>query len=82
MSVLSESRLYRSPQGKLVRFFEKSRNGWKRKCQAAKRKGKALANHVVALKKSRNRWKTVARQQRDEVERLRQQLEEIKSSLR
>jgi hypothetical protein len=66
----------------LVRFFERSRNGWKEKCQAAKGKGKALLNHVAALKKSRNRWKALARQHRDEVERLRQELEEVKSGLR
>jgi uncharacterized coiled-coil DUF342 family protein len=65
----------------LVRFFEKSRNGWKEKCQAAKRKGKSLLNHVAALKRSRNRWKALAREQRDEVERLRQELEEIKTGL-
>jgi hypothetical protein len=82
MSVLSEPKLYRSPQSKLVRFFEKSRNGWKEKCRVAKRKGKALLNNVAALKKSRNGWKTLARQRRDEVERLRQELEEIKSGPR
>jgi predicted nucleic acid-binding Zn-ribbon protein len=81
MSKLSEPRLYLSPQGKLVRFFEKSRNGWKQKCQSAKRKAKALSNHVAALKKSRNHWKTLARQQREEVEQLRQELEQVKSGL-
>ena len=82
MSVVSEPKTYRSPQYKLVRFFEKSRDGWKAKCQAAKRKTKALVNNVVALKKSRERWKALARQHRDEVERLRQELEQVKSSSR
>ena len=66
----------------MVRFFERSRDGWKKKCQAAKRKGKALLNGVVALRKSRDHWKALARQYRGEVERLRQELGEIKSSLR
>ncbi len=82
MSMVSEQKTYRSPLSKLVRFFRRSRDGWKEKCQAAKREGKALLNHVVALKKSRNHWKALARQHRDEVERLRQELEEIKSGLR
>src|SRR3989304_389773 len=82
MSSLSEPKMYLSPQGKLVRFFERSRDGWKAKCQSAKRKAKALSNHVAALKKSRNRWKAMARQHRDEVEQLRQELEQLKSGLR
>jgi predicted nucleic acid-binding Zn-ribbon protein len=82
MSMLSKPTSYRSPQSKLVRFFEKSRNGWKAKCQSAKRKAKALSNHVAALKKSRHRWKTVAGQYRDEVKQLRHELAEVKSSLR
>jgi hypothetical protein len=82
MSILSEPGTYRSPLSKLVCCFKKSRDGWKEKCQAAKRKAKALLNHVAALKKSRNNWKDLARQRRDEVEQLRQELEEIKSGLR
>jgi len=82
MSMVSEQKTYRSPLSKLVRFFERSRDGWKEKCQAAKRKGKALVNHVAALKKSRNHWKALARQHRDEVARLRRELEEIKSGPR
>jgi len=53
MSMLSESKPYRSPRHKLLAFFEKSRD----------------------------RWKAIARQQRDEVERLRQELERTKNSL-
>jgi uncharacterized coiled-coil DUF342 family protein len=82
MSNLSEPKMYRSPQSKLVRFFERSRDGWKEKCQSAKRKAKALSNHVAALQKSRSRWKTLARQHRDEVEQLRQELQQVKSGLR
>jgi hypothetical protein len=72
---------YRSPVHKLRAFFEKSRDGWKAKCAAAKRKAKALANNVAALRRSREHWKALARQQRDEIERLRQELEEAKNSL-
>ena len=68
MNVSSEPKVYRSPLHKLLNFFKKSRDAWKAKCQAAKRKGKALANNVAALTKSRDRWKVPARQHRDEVE--------------
>jgi hypothetical protein len=80
MSASSKPKVYRSPLHKLLSFFEKSRDGWKAKCFAAKRKGKALANNVFALTKSRDRWKVLARQHRDEVERLRQELEQAKNS--
>ena len=80
MSALSEPKVYRSPLRKLRNFFERSRDGWKAKCVAAKRKGKALANNVVALTKSRDHWKVLARQRRDEVEQLRQELEQAKNS--
>lgn len=82
MGVLSERKTYRSPRHKLLGFFEKSRDGWKAKCFAAKRKAKALLNNVAALQKSRERWKSLARQHRDEVKRLQQELEEAKNSLR
>jgi len=35
---------YKSPQRKLVRFFEKSRDQWKAKCQTAKFTVKRLQN--------------------------------------
>ena len=81
MSALVEPKTYRSPRHKLLGFFEKSRDRWKSKCLAAKRKAKALANNVTALRKSREQWKAHARQQRDEVDRLRQELEQAKNNL-
>jgi hypothetical protein len=81
MSVVSEPKTYRSPRHKLLGFFEKSRNRWKAKCLAEKRKSKALANNVVALRKSRDLWKARARQRRDETEQLRQELEQAKKML-
>jgi predicted nucleic acid-binding Zn-ribbon protein len=81
MSVSVEPKTYRSPRHKLLGFFEKSRDGWKAKCLAAKRKAKALTNNVAALRKSRERWKSLAREQRDELERLRQELEQAKNNL-
>ncbi|MGA2068142.1 MAG: hypothetical protein ABSG86_24435 [Thermoguttaceae bacterium] len=80
MSMASERKTYRSPLSKLVRCFERSRDGWKRKCQEAKRVAKRFFNHIAKLKASRNRWKALARQYRHEVEQLREELAGIKTS--
>ncbi len=42
---------YKSPTKKLLKFFERSRNGWKAKCQEAKYKVKLLQNKVRYLEK-------------------------------
>ncbi len=42
---------YKSPQRKLVNFFEKSRDRWKNKSTAAKQKVKRLQNRVRYLDK-------------------------------
>jgi hypothetical protein len=74
-----ERKVFRSPQAKLLRFFERSRNGWKRKCRKAKDDVKRLSNNVAALKRSRSGWKVLAKQRADEIERLRRELEQAKS---
>ena len=79
MIALNGRKSFRSPQAKLLRFFEKSRNGWKRKCREAKDDVKRLSNNVAALQRSRNRWKVLARQRSDEIQQLRQELEEAKN---
>ncbi len=81
MSMSVEPKTYRSPRHKLLGFFESSRDRWKAKCLVAKQKAKALANNVAALRKSREQWKALARARRDEIERLRRELEQAKNSL-
>jgi len=66
---------YRSPVRKLVRFFAGSRDTWKAKCQKAKTRVKHLTNGTQALRKSRDHWKTLAKQYRQEVCRLQSELE-------
>ena len=70
---------YRSPLRKLARFFEKSRKGWKEKCQQAKTMVKRLTNGIYALKKSRDRWKALAKQEREELWELGRELEAQKT---
>ena len=61
---------YRSPQRKLVRFFEKSRNQWKAKCRDAKRLVRRLKNRAAWLEHSRDTWKARAMQLRQRVHEL------------
>jgi hypothetical protein len=75
----TQRKSYRSPKGKLLNFFEDSRDGWKGKCRAAKRRGKSLYNQVVGLKANRDHWKQQARQYRQELQRLQQQVAEQKA---
>lgn len=76
--MVMEAKPYKSPKGKLLRFFEKSRNGWKRKCKETKVRLKRLTNRVQSLETSRAQWKERARQRGKEVRQLRQELEKQK----
>jgi len=66
--------MFKSPVRKLVTFFEKSRNGWKQKCQAAKRRSKYWANQARAVRRSREAWRAQAEASACEVAQLRAEL--------
>lgn len=51
---------FRSPVPKLLRFFQSSRDKWKRKCHEAKHQCKLLRNQVRAVEKSRAQWRSRA----------------------
>jgi hypothetical protein len=57
---------YRSPIRKLVRFFHRSRDQWKEKCQKAKRENNSLKVRLAAMKESRDRWKAKAKELEEE----------------
>lgn len=57
---------YRSPIRKLMRFFERSRDKWKEKCQKAKRENNSLKVRLAAMTESRNRWKSKAKELEEE----------------
>lgn len=59
---IAEPLPYRSPMRKLVRFFERSRDQWKEKCQKAKRENNSLKVRLGAMKESRDRWKSKAKE--------------------
>jgi len=75
MSTEASDNGYRSPVRKLIRFFERSRDTWKKKCQEAKTLVKRLTNGMQALRRSRDRWKALAQQRQEELRRLRHELD-------
>lgn len=80
--ISEEPRRFRSPQHKLVRFFERSRDNWKRKCLEAKERCKLLANQVRAVEKSRAHWRAQAEAATSRLEELERRLAEEKRDRR
>lgn len=80
MEAIMEVKTFLSPVKKLVRFFERSRNGWKQKCQESKRRIKRLSNDKSKLRASRDRWKENAQSLQSELRQVQQELEELKIS--
>ena len=74
----TETKEYRTPQKKLCRFFERSRNQWKQKCLDAKLRLKRLHTKVADLTASREKWKTEAKEALQQVARLEARVEELK----
>jgi hypothetical protein len=72
MPRLQEKSIYKSPERKLVRFFETSRNKWKTKARESKRMLKRLKNRIRFLEASRARWK-------DKAKRLEVELAQMKA---
>lgn len=68
---------YLSPLRKLMRFFHKSRDGWKRKCGAAKHANKLLQNQVRAVERSREQWKQRVQEQERRIAELEAERQKI-----
>ena len=77
----TEAKQYRSPTKKLMRFFERSRDKWKKKCLDAKQRVKSLHTKVADLQASRERWKNEAKQLRGETARLRAKLQDQQKAI-
>lgn len=75
-----EVEMFRSPRKKLLRFFVRSRNGWKAKCQTAKVRVKRLGSRVQKLTDSRDRWKGRAQALGSELARVQAELEALKTA--
>ncbi len=78
---MKKSKKYKSPQRKLVIFFEKSRDNWKVKCREAKIMIKRLKNRVRFLEHSKENWKSKAKEFESKVKKLEDELERIKIKL-
>jgi hypothetical protein len=72
---------YKSPLRKLVRFFEQSRDRWKKKYQEAKRLLKRLKNRIRFLEESRDRWKGRTKELERELGEVKAKAESLKKEL-
>jgi peptidoglycan hydrolase CwlO-like protein len=73
---------FSSPAGKLVKFFERSRNGWKAKQRKLKEEQKLLLNQTRAVEKSRDEWRKRASKAQQRVKELEREVEDLKSCRR
>jgi hypothetical protein len=71
---------WKSPLPKLVRFFQRSRDGWKAKYAAKKQQCKLMGNQVRAVEKSRAQWRQAAEQAQQQVRELQRELEQSQKS--
>lgn len=78
MDVVLEVKSYRSPRYKLVQFFERSRNNWKRKCQDRMVQNKRLASRLEKMRYGRNRWRERAQSLEAELARVQDELQQLK----
>ena len=76
-----QEKTYKSPQRKLVKFFEKSRDSWKAKCREAKRTVKRLKNRIRFLQQSKDQWKDRVRGLESEIARLNAEKQSLEQEL-
>lgn len=78
MDVGMEVKEYRSPQYKLVRFFERSRDNWKRKSHCRKVLIKRLTSRLQKMRLGRDRWRERAAALEGELGRVQDELQQLK----
>lgn len=76
-----QEKKYKSPTSKLLKFFEKSRDAWKKKCRDAKRTVKRLKNRIRMLEHSKEHWKNRVQELEAEIERLHSQKASLEESV-
>lgn len=74
------SKSYKSPDYKLLPFFESSRDKWKARAQQRQRRLRLQQSRISALETSRRKWKERACDYRSRYEEAVKQLEMQKSS--
>jgi hypothetical protein len=78
MDVDMEVKEYRSPQYKLVQFFERSRDNWKRKSHSRKVLIKRLTSRLQKMRLGRDRWRERAQLLEGELTRVQDELQQLK----
>jgi predicted nuclease with TOPRIM domain len=79
MGLTANAKMYKSPDYKLLPFFNRSRDGWKAKAEDRNLRIKRLKNRVAALEESRRKWKEKARTCESRIAALREEIEGQKS---
>jgi hypothetical protein len=74
MTVMEDCK-FSSPVRKLVRFFWRSRDKWKSKCQTARAANKLLKNQTRAVERSRDKWKRRCEEQSQRLKELEAELQ-------
>lgn len=80
MEQATEPKAYRSPVYKLLGFFRRSRDRWKKKAKDRNVRIKRLQNRVAGLKESRRKWREKAEARQAEIARLTKERESQKSA--
>ena len=65
MKSATKNKVYKSSTKKLVRFFEKSRDNWKRKYKKTKETVRYLTYKMRSLERSRDDWKKKAQEEKE-----------------
>ena len=68
MKSATKNKVYKSPTKKLVRFFEKSRDNWKRKYKETKKTVRYLTYKMRSLERSRDNWKKKAQEEKEKLQ--------------
>jgi len=76
-----KDRQYKSPQGKLVRFFARSRDQWKAKCLEANAMVKGLKHRMRFLERSKDHWKSRVQVLEGELTQLKAQAQAMREEL-
>lgn len=72
---------YKSPPRRLSRFFEESRNGWKKKALQRQEELRSADVNVRDLTKSRDKWKQEAKEAKKQVAQLLKETEKQQAAL-
>ena len=78
---MEEKKEYKSPKGKMIVFFEKSRNQWKEKCLSAKQKLEIFRNRINFLEKSKEYWKVQTKDMKKRISEMESTEKVLKDAL-